>query len=76
MFYKLNTKKFNSSLSLSITKPYANIPYLLGTYKIRKPGVFIKSSNEIVLLKNMSIYIDLIYNDLGEILLEEKNLCT
>lgn len=71
-FSKLKIQKFSSSNSFRYTKPFADLPYNNRTLKIRKPAIYLKSSNDYTINKNISTYIDFTYNDLGEILLEKK----
>ena len=70
--YQLRFKKFTSTNSGSFTKPFATVVYGDGVWRYTKPAIYLKSANELKLNKYISFYVDMLYNNLGETLLELK----
>jgi hypothetical protein len=71
-FYQFVSKRVTSSNSFRYTKPYATVRYNNGYLKLKRQAVYFKTSNDISLSDNISIFVDFLYNDLGESLLERK----
>ena len=72
-FYLFKSKNFTSSNSFVFTKPFAKIRFNARSIKLVRPAYYIKTSNDFTISKNISLYIDFLYNDLGETLLEKKD---
>lgn len=70
--YQLRFKKFASTNSGSFTKPFATVAYGDGVWRYTKPAIYLKTANELKLNKYISFYVDMLYNNLGETLLELK----
>jgi hypothetical protein len=71
-FYQFKASPLTSSNSFTFTKPFAILNYKNETIKMEKPAFYFKTSNEFILSKHVSLFLDFIYNDLGETLLERK----
>lgn len=72
VFYLFKSKNFTSSNSFIFTKPFAELAFNGKKIKLVRPAYYFKTSNDFILLKNISFYIDFLYNNLGETLLEKK----
>lgn len=70
--YQLRFKKFTSTNSGSFSKPFATVAYGDGVWRYTKPAIYLKTANELKLNKYISFYVDMLYNNLGETLLELK----
>ncbi|MCQ2229735.1 MAG: outer membrane beta-barrel family protein [Bacteroidales bacterium] len=70
--YSFSKGRFQSSNSISVTKPFAKVRLYNGVYKIDRCAYYFKTINDYKINKHFTVNADFIYNDFGETLLERK----
>ena len=66
IIYQKNFRKLSNYISISMNKPYINVPYMSSVYKVRKPLWQIQYVANCQLWRNASLDLSFIYRSKGE----------